>query len=460
MDAGGVLRAPRSLTVAEIADMVSAHTRGWLEPGRTAFCQLSSGSTGKSKAIQVTHRGVLSHARAMQMRLGYRADRDVSLNWLPLDHVGAMLMYNLAFVCDGCGQVQVTPSHVLTEPLRWLDLMSTHGVTTSWAPNFAFKLVAERVAEESKASGEWAARLGKLKLSGVRRLLCGGEQVTMAVATAFLDALRPFGIVDTRVFMPAYGSAETCTGITHMVDFGPDTGVWSFDKASLKGVLRDATAETSKVNVVNFVPVGEPNAGVELRIVDHANQLLTERRIGRLQVRGDVITPGYVGNEAANAEAFVSGDGWYTTGDLAVAVNGAVAITGREKEMVNIHGANFYCYEIEDSMATLPELLPTFQAACPITDDQTGSESLALFFVVRRTFLYEADGDTPRAGVHVFDVIPKIRQHIARNFGVSTPFVIPLTESSFPKTTSGKIQRSKLSGMCVASCRIARLLSL
>ena len=49
----------------------------------------------------------------------------------------------------------------------------------------------------------------------------------------------------------------------------------------------------------------------------------------------------------ANNAAFV-GDEWFNTGDVGFIKEGCLYLTGREKEMIIIRGANFYCYEIED----------------------------------------------------------------------------------------------------------------
>ncbi len=48
----------------------------------------------------------------------------------------------------------------------------------------------------------------------------------------------------------------------------------------------------------------------------------------------------------ANRESFTA-DGWFTTGDLGVLRNGALTITGRQKDVIIINGVNYYCQEIE-----------------------------------------------------------------------------------------------------------------
>src|SRR5262249_24559786 len=137
-------------------------------------------------------------------------------------------------------------------------------------------------------------------------------------------------------------------------------------------------------------------------------------------------------NDAANREAFV-GDGWFNSGDLGFIRDGHLFLTGREKEMIIVRGANFYCYEIEDVVNAIEGVQPTFVAACAVADPGSGTEGLAIFFVPA------AEG----GGTNI-DLVRTIRSTVASQLGISPAFVIPLDRGQFPKTTSGKIQRSQL----------------
>ncbi len=149
---------------------------------------------------------------------------------------------------------------------------------------------------------------------------------------------------------PAFGMAEVCTCMTYANDFAIETGVHRFLKSSLGGLLIPSTADDA--STITFVDLGPPVPGVEIRITDSSNQVVPEGKIGRFQIRGTVTTRGYLYNDEANKEAFV-GDGWFNSGDLGYIWNGRLALTGREKEMIIVRGANFYCYEIEDVVNAL-----------------------------------------------------------------------------------------------------------
>ena len=101
--------------------------------------------------------------------------------------------------------------------------------------------------------------------------------------------------------------------------------------------------------------------------------------------------------------------------------------------MIIVRGANFYCYEIEDVVNAIEGVQPTFVAACAVADPGSGTEGLAIFFVPA------AEGP----GTDI-DLVRTIRSTVASQLGISPAFVIPLDRGQFPKTTSGKIQRSQL----------------
>ncbi|MEO1088658.1 MAG: non-ribosomal peptide synthetase, partial [Acidobacteriota bacterium] len=172
-----------------------------------------------------------------------------------------------------------------------------------------------------------------------------------------------------------------------------------------------------------------------IRITDADNKVMPEGRIGRFQIRGAVTTPGYLDNPEANAEAFVGG-GWFNSGDLGYILDGRLALTGREKEIIIVRGANFYCYEIEDRVNTIPGVEPTFSAAVAVDDPATGTESLAIFFVPSRA--PAVDDALP------IDLMEEIRSTLGQELGFPPEWVVPLERADFPKTTSGKIQRGRL----------------
>lgn len=388
------------------------------QPADVVFYQLTSGSTGKPKCIQETHAGIIAHIHGSSQTNDYHA-ADISLNWLPLDHVVPTLTYHLKNVYLGCTQIEVLTDLIIVEPTLWLDLIEKYAVTLSWSPNFGFKLLTEALKKESKKT--W-------NLSSLRFLMNAGEQVTPLVCNQFLNLVAKYG-VNYSVMQPAFGMAEACTCMTYLNNYSPEASTLFVKKNSLLGYLEPSEG---KEDSIGFVSLGTVMPGVSIRITDSNNQVLPELVIGRFQIQGAVITPGYYANPSANQEAFTS-DGWFDSGDLGFIYQKCLYLTGRQKETIIINGANFYCYEIEDLVNTIPGVMPTFTAACGVPDNDSGSEILALFFVPT-TSNYEEQLQT----------ITQIRQAVSKHHSVFARHIIPLTQADLKKTTSGKIQRQEI----------------
>ena len=378
------------------------------DPDDVVFFQLTSGSTGMPKCIKETHRGIIAHIHASQKANGY-LPTDVSLNWLPMDHVVPILTYHFKDSYLGCQQIQLPTEKVLANPLLWLDSIERYRVTHTWSPNFGYKLVNDCLIKGESRTWD---------LSSIKFFMNAGEQVTLPVVRDFLRLTGPFG-VPSRAMQPAFGMAEVCTCMTYQNQFTLDAGI-------------------HRVGTSVFVDLGPPVPGVQIRITDTENHVLSERVVGRLQIKGEVVTPGYLNHPAANQEAFV-GEGWFNTGDLGFIHQGRLTITGREKEMIIIRGVNYYCHEIEDLVNRVPGVAPTFVGACSLEHSETGTEELAVFF-------------TPLGGSidETVQVIKTIRATIASNLGISPACVVPVDKPDFPKTTSGKVQRGRLKDLLKA----------
>src|SRR5688572_28160076 len=186
----------------------------WHEPApdELALLLLTSGSTGLPKAVMQSHRALVSRSAATAQRFGFD-HRVVSLNWMPLDHVGGLVMYHLLDVYLGAQQYQCATAVVLEQPLRWIDWLSRHRVTNTWAPNFAYAVVNDLLADAGPR--DWD--LGALDF-----ILNGGESIVPRTARSFLRGLAPYGLRGDAM-KPAWGMSETCSGVTFNAGFNLDT---------------------------------------------------------------------------------------------------------------------------------------------------------------------------------------------------------------------------------------------
>ncbi|MFJ5104713.1 amino acid adenylation domain-containing protein [Streptomyces sp. NPDC088554] len=421
--AAALARTAPQLRVAVAQDCLNAlPADDHAEPSASdvALLMLSSGSTGVPKAAQLTHAGLADFAASSRRILDVGPD-DTMVNWLPVDHSGAFLLYHLLAVFAGCTNVHAPTDLVLAEPLRWLDLLDEYEAQHSWAPTFAYQLVADALAE--RPEGSW--HFGRVK-----SLVCGGEQIALPVLRRFLDATAAHGIREGHI-VPAWGMAETVTAVTYGRLDRPGT-VHRLLKSSLSGDLIRADEQTPERDCVTFVAAGSPAHGVTLRIVDDRGDPAPEGRIGRLQVHSPArLIPGYVNNPSADEAAFPGGRDWLDTGDLAFLDAGQVVVTGRRKDMIIINGHNIYCHEVEEAATTVAGIRAGEVAACGVPHPESGTEELALFFVSR--------------GVHDDARITReVKAALFSRLRLTAAHVLPIPHGEFPRTPAGKVRRTEL----------------
>lgn len=364
-----------------------------------ALMVLTSGSTGKSKAVMLNHSNLVTKCQGC-INTNKLTSEDISLNWMPLDHVGGLIMFHLRDVYLGCQQILVMPNNILQDPLLWLKLIDQYRVSTSWAPNFAFGLIVGLQNELINYSFD---------LSCVRCLINGGEAVVAKTVRQYLKILSTYNI-SSECIHPAYGMSETSSAITYSRRFN--------------------LADTTDFDV--HVSVGEPIAGVTLRIVDDNNITLPEGEIGRLHVKGDTITAGYYNAPDKTQEAFTS-DGWFITGDLAFLKDGQLTITGREKEILIINGTNISNHHVESPIEDIPGVRKSFTAACAHREHDDDTDKLLIFFSPETD-----DAETNQK------LIEEIQMRLQKQLGFSPAYVLPLPANDIPKTSLGKIKRKTL----------------
>ncbi|MFE4263214.1 AMP-binding protein [Streptomyces sp. NPDC056883] len=389
-------------TAAHLGDVASLRTAhepdlAWHEPDAVdpAVLLLTSGSTGVPKAVTLTHRNILTRSAATSRVNKLDADTR-TFNWMPLDHIGGLVMFHARDVFLGAAQVHAKIQWVLEDPLRWLDAVSTHRADTTWAPNFAFVLVNDQ-ADRFEGRG-W-------DLSPLRYIMNGGEAVRSGVVRRFLDLLAPYGLPATAMF-PGWGMSETTAGVA------------------------DCQFTEAAAGDDRYVPVGRPQPGTRIRVVDEHGALVPWGVTGRLQVTGSTITSGYYDNPVQNRQSFTE-DGWFKTGDLAYVENGILTVTGRTDDVIQLGEIAYHGHEIEAAVEELDFIEPSYTVASLVTAEPGGTEELAVFF-------------SPRAGAITGEQGERIRERVRERLGVDVPHLLPVDRSEIPKTGIGKLRRAQL----------------
>ncbi|QDE81485.1 SDR family NAD(P)-dependent oxidoreductase [Myxococcus xanthus] len=400
-----VLAGPAAVGTLEaeglrVATLAALDTGGEGQPaavpeGAPALMSFTSGSTGLPKGVVLTHDNLLDMCDAM-MAGGWYMPQDVGVSWMPLDHVAGITYSHLLCLRARTSHALVSRDHVLADVLRWMDLLSELKGTHGWAPNFAFGLVADRLERSERRA--WT-------LSHVRVLSCAGEPLVARTLQRFTDALAGEGL-RWDVVCPGWGMAETTSFFTNT------RGVRTHDGEAA-------------------VELGPPPAGSALRIVDDADQVVPQGRVGHLQVRGASVLAGYLDDPELNARSFTT-DGWFRTGDLAWVRNGQMAITGREKEVLILHGNNVYPQEIETVVEEVPGVLPTYSVACATRVGGAQTDEIVVFFVPAP--------DAPPLG----GLLRAIREAVGRRLGFQVAWLVPLARQQVPRTELGKRGRTEL----------------
>ena len=105
--------------------------------------------------------------------------------------------------------------------------------------------------------------------------------------------------------------------------------------------------------------------GVAIKILDDNGDELPQGKEGEICIRGENVTKGYINNEKANKEAFTKG-GFFRTGDQGKKdQDGYVIITGRIKELINRGGEKISPIELDQLIAGNPDVAEAVTFAIP-----------------------------------------------------------------------------------------------
>ncbi|KUF96568.1 Bromodomain and WD repeat-containing protein 1 [Phytophthora nicotianae] len=344
------------------------------------------------------------------------------------------------------------------EHLNWVvtdDLVDTKGIDPAkhWltqspsADSTAFLQYTSGSTSAPKASKSDRLTVGlasgqHVDLSSVRHMINGAEPIQGEAIDNFYRAFSPFGLPE-GVVKPTYGLAEH----TVYVCGGGQQRLW-VDKQELESnrVFRVVEKTNTAGLVKEMIGCGVPSRkdyGIDVRIVDaETEEEKPEGETGEIWISSASKARGYYGDEMRefSAEAFqakvvgdTEGKTFLKTGDLGVIYNQELFICGRMKDLVIIRGRNHYPQDLEASAESHEELRPGCCAAFSyLADGNADDEQLAVVAELRDPAM------TSKASL-----CGKIRSAIAREHGVKVTLVVLLAPRSIPKTTSGKISRSR-----------------
>ncbi|MBJ7481299.1 MAG: fatty acyl-AMP ligase [Rhodococcus sp. (in: high G+C Gram-positive bacteria)] len=418
-DAAKPLLEERGITVVTVDELRGGTSIDPVETAESdiALQQLTSGSTGSPKAVQITHENFYTNAYAMINRIKFSIEDDVMVSWLPLFHDMGMVGFLTVPMQVGAEVISITPMDFLRTPVLWAELMGKYGGTVTAAPNFAYSLLARRLAQ---------AEDGAVDLSSVRYMWNGAEPVDPDTMDALAAAGARFGLNPTAL-APVYGMAETTLAVS-IPD--PDQGqVLDYvDPDFLESMSR--AVPSNRPNARALATLGKMVPDLEGRIVDRDGQVLPARGVGIIEVRGKAVTPGYVtvdGHKPAQ-----DADGWLDTGDVGYFTEeGLVVVCGRVKDVIIMGGRNVYPTDIERAAGSVAGVRPGNAVAIRLDAGQKRES----FAVAVETNAFEDPEEVKR-------IEREVVHAVVADVGVRPRAVAVLGPGSIPKTSSGKLRRA------------------
>lgn len=406
----------------------SAWVRPPDDPERLVILQYTSGSTSEPKGVMIPDRVLRANIDACCTAAQLTAD-EVMVSWLPLYHDMGLVGFLSIPMTRGVQLVQAAPQDFLAKPGAWMQWISDHRGTATAGPNFAWVLA-------TRALG----RMDGLDLSSLTLALSGAEPVDPLAVDAFVAAAGRFGFDAGGVF-PAFGMAEVAIGGcfpqrgTGLRCDVVDRAVLEAERIAVPPAVVGGAGGTSAdelwhgedVSIRRLPMLGVPVPGLEMRIVDpDSGEELGERRVGELMLRGTSVTPGYYKRE--DATRVLLRDGWLATGDLGYVADGQLVLCGRIKDMIIVGGRNVFPEDIERHVGTV-EGVRTGNVIAFGVEGYKRKESVVVVAEVRTDDAAGVRDEIHRRTLHVCGLPPRD--------------VMLVRPGTLPKTSSGKLQRSK-----------------
>jgi fatty-acyl-CoA synthase len=265
--------------------------------GDVCMVQYTSGTTGRSKGVLLSHGNITWNAYNMLLDVDVAAD-EVSLVSAPMFHTAALNQLFLPTFLKGGRSVLMSSF----EPGRAFDLIAEHRVSWMFGVPTMFHAMSQ------------SPRWDHADLSSVRTLMCGGAPLPEAL-------IRTYGARGLQL-LQGYGMTETSPGALF---------------------LRAADS------VEKIGSAGTPCFFTDVKVVRPDGSDVDVGEPGEVVMRGPNVTTGYWRQPAETAAAFT--DDWFHSGDVAVVDgDGYVTIVDRLKDMFISGGENVYPVEVENHL--------------------------------------------------------------------------------------------------------------
>ena len=308
-----------------------------LTPDTIAILQYTGGTTGVAKGAMLTHRNIVANMMQMQsvLRNDIREGGEIMITPLPLYHIFSFTVNCLMMIKTGNHCVLITnPRDIpgfVKELRRWK-------FTAFTGLNTLFNALCNN--EDFR----------HLDFSALHITCSGGMALTKATADRWAE-------ITGCTVAEGFGMTETSPVVT-----------------------------MNPLDRVQVGAIGMPVPSTDVKLIDDDGRdiELGSDQEGELCVKGPQVMSGYWQKPDETAKTFTP-DGWLRTGDIAVIQpDGFLKIVDRKKDMIVVSGFNVYPNELEDVLASHPEVLEC--AAVGVPNEKSG-EAVKMYVVSRNKSL-------------------------------------------------------------------------
>ena len=395
------------------------------DPSGLCYLQYSSGSTRFPVGVAVSQSALMANIAAIGGPDGLNVTaKDRAVSWLPLYHdmgLVGMLLTGMAFQVS----IDLLPtSAFVRRPGLWLELISKHHGSISYAPTFGYDLAARRAAAHPPEGLD----LSSWRIAGV-----GGDMIRPGPLRAFAEAFAPAGF-DRAAFVASYGMAEATLALT-LSPIGRGLRTDTADLAKLESADLASPARAG-ARGREFALCGRTLAGHRLEVRGPDGRAVGERRVGRIFAQGPSLMKAYFGAPEETRRVLAE-DGWLDTGDLGYRLGEEIVITGRVKDLIIVHGRNVWPQDLEWTAERQVDGLRSGDvAAFQVTSDE---QDKVVALVQCRT-------REPDKRSELRDCVASTLR-VAHGLEVEVVLTPP---HSLPQTSSGKLSRSRARALYLA----------
>ncbi|MCG9700819.1 enterobactin synthase subunit F [Vibrio natriegens] len=354
------------------------------DPHSPAYMIYTSGSTGKPKGVVVSHDAIVN--RLLWMHDQYPIDaNDRVLQKTPAGFDVSVWEFFWPMIVGSCLVVAKPDGH--KDPVYLQEMIQNQKITTMhFVPSMLQIFVQQADAQLCQS---------------LRQVFCSGEALPVELVNQYYQSFD-------APLHNLYGPTEAAVDVTY----------WP-SEANTQG---------------SSTPIGRPVWNTQIYILDDALNPVPPGVVGHLYIAGRQLALGYHGQPELTAERFIdnpfgpTGSRMYLSGDLARwREDGAIEYCGRSDFQVKIRGFRIELEEIENALASHPDVA---QVAVLAQEYSDGDKRLVAYVTAEDA---EQAIDAAQLQKYLADPLPE--------YMVPSYFV---ELDAFPLTPNGKLDRNAL----------------